>query len=307
MIKSTFVVASLATLALASNVAFAEGEEPAGEPAADAPAEPTAEPTSEPAAEPTAEAAPAGGRHITGDFINGSLTVAKGKIVAGLGIGIGLKDPFPIALTNDGTGGIPGSSQGLWARYGVTDKIDVGAGYSFALKDFEIKGDLQVTAGYQALSGSAGGKLDLAARVNIGYNVLGEKLDPIGLGADLRYRLSDKMALFSSNQLVIGIAEQEIVAGPATITIKDGKYLQLPIGFAFSVNPKLAVHASTNLAIIEIADSATGFIGADFLPLNLGAMYGVSDKLTVGGALTWADLKDNADVLGLAIAARFAM
>ena len=174
MIKSSFFVATLATLSLAANVAYAEGE---GEEAAAEPTtEPAADPAAEPAAAPTADAAPMGGRHISGDLLHGSMTVAKGKIIVGGGVGIGLYDGTPIAIGPDAqsvgltvsfpgapplvpafsvnfpASGIPGTSQGLWARYGINDKLDVGAGYSFAVKEFEIKGELLATAGYQVLT-----------------------------------------------------------------------------------------------------------------------------------------------------------
>lgn len=57
----------------------------------------------------------------------------------------------------------------------------------------------------------------------------------------------------------------------------------------------------------EVAYTMRGSSFADFIPLNVGAMYSVSEKLSVGGALTWADLKENADTLNLALAARFAL
>jgi hypothetical protein len=297
MIKSSFVIASLAAVSLAANTARAEGDDAAAEPSTD-PA-PPADPAT-PAVD-TAMSASA-----TAPFF-GSLLVAKAKILIGVGVSIGFKKPQPIAFASDGTAAIPGSSNGIWARYGVTDKIDAGAGYSYSLKSFEIKGDLAVTAGYLALTGSAGGKLDLAARVNVGYNVLASKLDPIGLGADVRYKISDKMAVFSSNQLQIGIASKEVVTGPVTVKITDGKYLQLPVGFAFGVNDKLTVHASTNLAVIKIADSATGFIFADFIPLTVGGMYMVSPKISAGASVVFADLKADAGNLGAAVALRYSL
>jgi hypothetical protein len=258
--------------------------------------------------------------HISGDLVNGSMTVAKNKIVAGVGIGIGLGDGTPINVGPDAqsvglsvffpgapplvpafsvqlpAGGIPGTSPGLWARYGVNDKLDVGAGYSFALKEFQIKGQLLATAGYQVLTGSAGGKLDLAARAYVGYDVNGEALVPVQLGADVRYRVSNKLAILSGNQLVLGLADSN-----------KSKYLQLPVYAAFQLNEKLALHGGTNLAVIKIADSNTQFIGADFLMLNAGALYAVSEKLTVAGSISWFDLLDFSDQPTLNISARFAM
>jgi hypothetical protein len=135
--------------------------------------------------------------HVSQGAVAGALIVPVKKTVFGIGIAIGAIKSIPIAISNDGSrsaiglgvpsGGIPGTGDGIWARYGVAPKVDVGANYSLSLNPFAAAGQFAATGGYQILAGSAGGKLDVVGRLQLGYNFASSKLDPIAAGADVGF------------------------------------------------------------------------------------------------------------------------
>jgi hypothetical protein len=168
------------------------------------------------------------------------------------------------------------------AAYGVSDKIEVNGGYAFSLKDFEAKGDLHVEGAFNIMDGNLG----VAAQATLGYNLLLEGLDPLGAGARVRFRLNDQMAVVSpGNQLVVTLDPVD-VAGVEFSPI----FLQLPVGFAYQASPQIYAFANTNLAVIEISDAETGFFGADFVPLSLGAFFSPSNTMDFGASLDLGDL-----------------
>ncbi len=177
------------------------------------------------------------------------------------------------------------------AAYGVSDKIEVNGGYALSLEEFEAKGDLHVEGAFNIMEGNLG----VAAQATLGYNLLAEGLDPLGAGARVRFRLNDQMAIVSpGNQLVVTLDPVEVL-GVEFSPI----FLQLPVGFAYQVNPQIYAFANTNLAVIEISDADSGVFGADFIPLSLGAFFSPSNTMDFGASLDLGDLK--ADEIDYAI------
>lgn len=208
-------------------------------------------------------------------YINGAEAIIIGSVIPG-------------ALSGAG---------GLSFQYGVMDKLSAGLSYSFALKDFEIKGALNLNAGYLVVHNES---MQIRADVMLGYNLLLESLGPVGVGATIQYNLNDKMAVLSSpgffmdNKLDFGLGEVQPM------------YIRLPVGFGYQVADNIYAQVDTLLAIIEVSDSETGFIGADFLPLNVTGMYSLDNMIDVGANIGFGDLLENAgDNMYVGVMARY--
>ncbi len=176
--------------------------------------------------------------------------------------------------------------------YGVDDKIEVGASYGFALKEFEIKGAFLAHAAYSLIEGN----LSVAADVGGGYDVLGETAAPIGLGARVQFKVNDKLAVYSpGQQITIGLSD------PNPIT------LGLPVGVGYQASPALFAHVDTEIANISIKDSSTTVFGADYIPLAVGAYFSPSNTMDFGAAIHFFDLKNAGDLIGVVGTARLHM
>lgn len=241
-----------------------EEETSAEEAPAEGEGEEAAENAEEAVEEATDGAAAAGGRWPRA-VIARPLTLPKGLIQVGAGIA-GNNDFSVIGLPING-------------GYGISDKLDIRVSYGITLKEFEAKGPLGFSVGYNVLTGSSGGKLDVAVRAGTGYDLLFEGLSPLVIGGDIRYKLSDKLAIISP-PTHLNIALEEITVGiqPATASFRP-IFLTLPVGVGFQATPELYATVVTSLATIEIADSDTGFIFADFTPVTVNGTYSVSPNL----------------------------
>lgn len=159
----------------------------------------------------------------------------------------------------------------LNAAYGVSDDIEVRGSYSFLLKEFEAKGSFNVGAGYKVLRGAAGGKLEVIARADTGYNFFLEGLNALSLGAQVQYNISDKLAVVSpGGQLSIALEE---TAGVRPIA------LNLPVGVGYQATPEAYIQLDTTIAHIEIADSPTTVIFSDTTPISITATYNAKPNL----------------------------
>lgn len=240
--------------------------------------EPDALPGSEEGEEPAgADLAPAAGAASTTAAVDASaptrwprdvimrpLTLPSGVVMVGM-------DP---AANND----FSAVSTTLVAGYGISDKLEAVLFYGYGLKDFEIKGDLKAGVGYAALRGAAGGKLEVVPRAVVGYSLLGEALTPLGLGAQVQYNISDKLAVITpGGQLAVSLAEDAAMATPITFG------LQVAVGF--QPTPELYLQLDTNLATFSIADSANAFIFADRTPASLLAVYNAIPALDVAAGI----------------------
>lgn len=173
---------------------------------------------------------------------------------------------------------------GLSGAYGVSDDLEVGASYGFSLKEFEIKGDLNVNAAYSILKGN----LSLAADVGFGYNVNGEALDPLTLGAEVRFNVNDQLAIYSpGHQLSIGLESPNAMA------------LGLPVAVGYQVNKQIFAHVDTSIGTIALKEGDSAFIFADYIPLQVGAFFSPSNTLDIGAAIDFLDLKHAGDAVGV--------
>lgn len=196
---------------------------------------------------------------------------------------------------------------GLNAGYGVSDDLEVNVSYGLFLKEFEAKGSLNVNVGYNFLRGSSGGKLDAAARIGTGYNLLAEGVNPLVAGIDARYRISPQLAVvMPGTHLRIALEEQTIGVPPATATIRPIDFA-LPLGVAYQATPELYVSLLTQIFNLEISDSATTFIFADTTPLAFQGTYNVQPNLDVYAAISTDLTNEPGDTLGFLIGANYYM
>jgi hypothetical protein len=219
-------------------------------------------------------------------FIDRPRTLPKGMIEAG-----GYLD---ISRFNVTAGGMTStsSSTALTAAggYGVSDKLEVRASYGISLDPSSGKGPFAVEAGF----GFAEGKLAIAGRGDFSYD-LGSESGGVGLGASVRYLIKPDLGLYTSRQLVITLISNG--AKPAT--------LELPIGAGYQLNDHLYLFGETKIASINLQDSVSRGLFADFIPITVGGVFALSAKIEVGGTFS-TDLKNDAfDALQLGGFGRF--
>ncbi len=288
--RSALAMVFAGLLLAPASVAFAQDEEESGEEESSEAAseegssEESAEATSEEGSseEASSEAAGRWPRQV----IARPLTLPKGLINVGANI------PFTQKFEVIGLG--------LNFGYGISDDLEVRATYGLTLKEFEAKGTLGFGAGYKILRGAAGGKLELIARADTGYNLLAELLAPLNLGAQVQYNISDKLAVVSP-QAGLRISLEE-VAGVRPID------LVVPVGVGYQATPELYAQVDTTLATIEVSDSASAFIFADNIPLTASVVYNLQPALDITASFGFTDLKNNAgDNIVAAIGAQYYM
>jgi hypothetical protein len=262
---SRLLIASLATLGFAGTAIADDTAAPAEpDPNAPAPDGAVADPNAPAMPDPNA-AAPVG--KWPRAVIARPLTLPGGVFMAGVDIVNYTSSFFDPALIR------------VLVGYGITDDIELAfASYAFPTSGVG-DGSIGVGLGYKLARGAMDGKLEAIARAQIGYGLAasvdlttGETsgaVTPLGLGVHVQYNVSDKLALITpGNQLTIGL-------DPNFVTFS------IPVGVGFQATPELYVQLDTNLATINIKDSATAVIFADTTPLALTATYNVMPALDV--------------------------
>lgn len=258
-----------------------ESAEEASEEAADG-AEEAADGAEEAAEEATESADAAVGRWPRA-VIARPLTLPKG--LAQIGAALSANNDFSVL------------GLGINAGYGVSDDIEVRGGYAFALKEFEAKGSLSFGVGYKVLRGAAGGKLEVIARGDTGYSFLAEGLNPLTLGAQAQYNISDKLAVVTpGGQLSISLEE---VGGVRPIA------LNLPVGVGYQASPVFYVQLDTRIASIEISDSPTTVIFADTTPITVTATYNAKPNLDAFVAISTDLTNEPGDTLAFLVGANY--
>ncbi|MCE9574595.1 MAG: hypothetical protein K8W52_15715 [Deltaproteobacteria bacterium] len=292
--RTTRLALACATL-LATHAATARAEE--AEPdaggdgaAADAPPEPPADGTA--ASEPAPPAPEAAASRWPRAVIARPLTLPKSLLQLGL----------DLAANHDFSNDTIRPSVG----YGISDKLEAGVGYAYAIHPFEFKGNLDPYVGYAIVRGAVGGKLEIIARGTTGYNALSKTVNPLQLGVQVQYNVSSKLAIISNSlgatggggQLVIGVDAPEGVPKPIKLV--------LPVAVGYQATPELYLQLDTVLASIKIKDSANAFIGADSTPLSLSGVYNAIPALDVLAGLSCdPNAASFGDSLAFSIGARY--
>lgn len=232
------------------------------------------------------------------------LTTPAGQITVGGDFGfIMLPDPLD-----------DGALLFVGGKYGVNEKLEVGALYGIALSpEFDAKGPLFAEGAFSIMDGN----LSVAANAGFGYDLGGEQLLPLTAGARVRFRVDDKLSITSGggsgdpitsfivpghlngHQLSIALDAEEGQPKPVT--------LSLPIGVSYQVSPQIHAYVNTSIGTLSISDSDSVFFGADLIPLTVGGFFSPSNTMDFGASVGWFDLKDNSDVLSIYASARLHM
>ncbi len=266
-----------------TGAAWAQDEDESSDESAEEASEEAAEGAEEAAEEATEESADAAVGRWPRAVIARPRTLPKG--LTQLGAALSANNDFSLL------------GLGINGGYGVSDDIEVRGSYAFSLKEFEAKGSLNFGVGYKVLRGAAGGKLEVIARGDTGYNFLAEGLNPLTLGAQAQYNISDKIAVVTpGGQLAISLEE---VGGVRPIA------LNLPVGVGYQATPELYVQLDTRIASIEISDSPTTVIFADTTPLAVTATYNVKPNLDAYLAISTDLTNEPDDALGFLVGANY--
>lgn len=199
---------------------------------------------------------------------------------------------------------------GLNGGYGISDDLEINVTYGLFLKEFEAKGPLGINVGYSFLRGSSGGKLDAAARVGTGYNLLAEGISPLIAGIDARYRINDKLAVvMPGTHLRIALEEVEVPPIPPATEGSSFRPIDfsLPLGVAYQATPELYVSLLTTVFTIDISDSANAFIFSDTTPIALQGTYNVQPNLDVYAGISTDLTNEPGDTLGFVVGANYYM
>lgn len=185
--------------------------------------------------------------------------------------------------------------------YGFTDDFEVQIPYTFATKEFELKGSLNVDLGYKLLRGAVDGKLEAIARVRGGYNMLTETANPLMLGVHVQYNITDTLAVISgtpgSQQLRIAVDDGGTMTNPVD--------LSLPLSIGYQATGEVYLQLDTKLFQLDLHDSANAFIGADTTPMALTVVYNVLPALDVQAAVATDLSNAPGDNLSLLVGARY--
>lgn len=275
----------------------------------DAPADPTTGGGDGAAvAPPTGETAPGWSR----SQIDRPLTVQKGKIGAFADLYIAHLSITILGMTTSATS----EGLGVGAGYGLTDKIEVGGSYAFALHDFEIKGPLTLYGAFAFLHSD---KLDVGASADLTVDLSpDDATETIHAGLAARYKITPKMAVFTGQPNKIGgttalgsLAAPGPLGQHLTLGLNDGaaKTFSLPVGFGFQATPELFAYLNTNLfnlTLSDVPDGASRFNSiADATPLSVGALFSVNKNIDAAVNLGFLDVQHAGDFYLITVGARY--
>ncbi len=291
-----------------------------GEIEMDNPATPTPPPaTPEPAAEVSATPAPPPAADLPLAIDDRPLTLPKGKIDVHGGPPI-LVLPFVDNAGNKTSSTFVNLTVG--ATYGVDDKTEVGADYTFSLSPGDIKGLFAIHGAYRVLK-DAKMELAIAAALEIQpvdtVNVMGmtsTNFDfALELGAWFRYHVAPKISVFTGLPALphsgASLSRQGIPLPPVAYQLGIGLNdsgpiaLGLPIGVGYQAAPNIYAFAATNLASIKIANIPNQFLFKDFIPFTIGGFYSMPKPGIDLGAELADDLKQPGDYLQFFLIGRY--
>lgn len=241
--------------------------------------------------------------------IDRPLTVLKGKLGAMADVYIAHISVTILGMTASDT------SEGLavGAGYGISDKLEIGGVYAFALNKFEIKGTLTAYGAFALMHSE---KLDVGASADLALNF--NDSDPgsttggtrvgatLHAGLGVRYKLAPKFALFTGTPWAPGPLGQHLRIG---LNSGAAKTFSLPVGFGMQATPALFAYVNTTLFSLLLSDPGMGgkrFNSiADATPLTLGAFYAVNKNIDAAFTFGFPDLQNAGDAYVITIGARY--
>jgi hypothetical protein len=297
MIRLSQILFAATALAAVPLTAFAE----------DAATDPPADPNAGGGGDGTAVApVEGGGAAMTSAWsrsvIDRPLTVLKGKLGAAADLAIVRFPGITVGtVTSDAS---TGEALRVGAGYGISDKLEVGGSYAFALHPFEIKGTLTLFGAF-ALMHSA--KLDLGASADLAINLAGSSTtEAIHAGLAVRYKVAPKFAVFTGMPWAPGPLGQHLTIG---LNSGAAKSFALPVGFGMQATPELFAYVNTQLFSLLLSDPGTGgkrFNSiADATPLTLGAFYSVNKNIDAAVSFGFSDVQHAGDTYAITVGARY--
>lgn len=245
------------------------------------------------------------------------LTLPKGKVEVHGGLPITVL-PFIDNAGNRTTSTIVGLNIG--GTYGIDDKTEIGADYTFGLSPGDASGLFAIHGAYLVLHDA---KMDLAIAGALEVQPVGtfdstgvaitQTMFALQLGAWFRYHIKPKISLFSGVPALpysgVSLSRQGIALPPVGYQLDLGLNnggaiaLELPIGVGYQATPNIYAFVATNLANIKISNVPNQFLFADFIPFSIGGFYSMP-KLDVGAEFA-DDLKQAGDYLTFLIVGRY--
>lgn len=240
------------------------------------------------------------------EIIDRPLTVLAGKFGAGADFFIAHTSVTFMGMTNSSTS----EGLGLVGGYGISDDLEVGGSYAFALNEFEIKGPLTLFGNFNLTND---GKLAVGAGAGLvldfnGTDIMtGDSQTDVALvaGLGVRFKLAPKFAVFTGNPWAPGLLGDHFKLG---LSGDETKSFSIPVGFAMQATPELFAYISTNLATILISDPGMGdrvSLISDATPLTIGGWFALSTNLDVGASVIFPDLQNAGDFWAITVGARY--
>lgn len=205
------------------------------------------------------------------------LTLAKGMIEIHGDVYVNLgadRVAKPIAIAPD-----------IW--YGVSDKLSVGLTHNLGLCLTGTDNGcakLYNDVGLQArFSVKRDAKMELAAAGGLILPSLDPMLARLEIGADFKYQ-AGKITVWVNPRIGLGLNKRD--ADPVTMSGGNKETLALPVTIGFQATPELNVRVHSGIAGVGAGPEAgaplDGFGDAFVIPLGIGALYAVSNKLDLG-------------------------
>jgi hypothetical protein len=194
----------------------------------------------------------------------------------------------------------------LGVGYGVSDVLEVGGRYSFAVQEFEAKGPFTLYGAY-ALTNTP--KMKAAALGAFTYDLLAET-GTFSLGVLFQYYLNNKAAVYTQGQQYMSggqpgqlratLMSPEVGGMPGPKPID----LSLPVGLAYQLDQNIYAFFETSLATLNLSDSATALIFADIIPLAVGGFYSMDNHMEIGAVVALPDVPNAGDAFAISVVAR---
>lgn len=187
--------------------------------------------------------------------------------------------------------------------YGVNDLATIGAQWQLPLDNGEgAFGNAGVITGYGGYSLVRDDKLAVVAGGDLSVDFAGSATGFLHAGVSLRYKVAPKVVIYSGNPLAPGPYGQQLTIG---FNNNAEIALDLPVGLGWQLHPKAFAWVQTAVAHIKLANTANEIIFADYIPLELGALYRAKQDLDVGGFLSFPDLENAGSFFGFGVMLRY--
>ncbi|HEX4454057.1 MAG TPA: hypothetical protein VH143_24505 [Kofleriaceae bacterium] len=283
-----------------------------------------------------APAAMAAGTLGGAPIIDRPLTLNAGKVGAYADLDILRTSVETVTVVNGTATTTSASNTGLGlhlgAGYGVNNDLTVGLEYAFSLaNDFEIKGPLSLYGSYSLFHKD---KLTVGVSGVLIFDFDGESVDTMGnvsstvdvslsLGAGVRYAITPSIAIYTGNGQEYGpsgdagLVAPGILGSQLLLGFNNGAPIvfSVPVGVAWQATPQVyafaqtelfdVVHVSETVGNTTVSNTASNFLFADYIPLEIGGFYTVNHNLDLGAALNFGDLENGVDALAFTLAARY--